>query len=128
MHKFIVRSAGFAMMLTALAAQARDSFDGDRLIVKPYKGDTFETGEYRFGKAELYGYIGDLKDSKHIKGMLLREGGKASDEQKHIIATIAQSQQIDAVIELDGKQQPLVDPKPAAVAAPEAPAATPATP
>src|SRR5436305_8772119 len=108
MHKFLVRTAAFALMLTALAAHARDSFDGDRLIVKPYKGDTFETGEYRFGKAELYGYIGDLKDSKHIKGMLLRDGGKASDEQKHIIATIAQSQQIDAVIELDGKQQPLV--------------------
>jgi len=132
MHKLLVRTAGFALLLSALAAQARDSFDGDRLIVKPYKGDTFETGEYRFGKAELYGYVGDLKDSKHIKGMLLRDGGKASDEQKHIVATIAQSQQIDAVIELDGKQQPLVDPKPAAaVAAPEAataPAATPATP
>jgi hypothetical protein len=131
MHKFLARTAACALLLTAFAAQARDSFDGDRLIVKPYKGDTFETGEYRFGKAELYGYIGDLKDSKHIKGMLLRDGGKASDEQKHIIATIAQSQQIDAVIELDGKQQPLVDPKPAAAAAPEAiaaPAVTPATP
>jgi len=70
-----------------------------------------------------------LKDSKHITGMLLRDGGKATDEQKHIIATIAQSQQIDAVIELDGKQQPLVDPKPApatpAAEAPAAPAATP---
>ena len=128
MHKFITRTAACALLLTAFVAQARDAFDGDRLVVKPYKGDTFETGEYRFGKMELFGYVGDLKDSKHIKGMLLRDGGKASDEQKHIIATIAQSQQIDAVIELDGKQQPLVDPKPApAATAPDAQAAPAAT-
>lgn len=132
MYKFLARTAACALLLTTIGVQARDSFDGDRLVVTPYKGDTFATGEYRFGKAELYGYVGDLKDSKHIRGVLLRDGGKASDEQKHIVATIAQSQQIDAVIELDGKQQPLVDPKPAAaVAAPEvttAPVVTPATP
>jgi len=129
MHRLLARTAACALLLTAFAAQARDSFDGNRLIVKPYKGDTFETGEYRFGKMELFGYVGDLKDSKHITGMLLRDGGKATDEQKHIIATIAQSQQIDAVIELDGKQQPLVDPKPAPAApAAEAPAAPTATP
>ena len=128
MHRFITRTTACALLLTAFVAQARDAFDGDRLVVKPYKGDTFETGEYRFGKMELFGYVGDLKDSKHIKGMLLRDGGKASDEQKHIIATIAQSQQIDAVIELDGKQQPLVDPKPAPAApAPDAQAAPAAT-
>jgi len=125
MHKFLTRAAAGALLLTAIAVQARESFDGDRLIVTPFKNDTFATGDYRFGKAELYGYVGDLKDSKHIKGMLLRDGAKATDEQKHIIATIAQSQQIDAVIELDGKQQPLVDPKPAA--APEAGAAPAAT-
>ena len=117
MHKFITRTAAFALALVAIGAQARDAFDGDRLVVRPYKNDTFETGEYRFGKMELYGYIGDLKDSKHIKGVLLRDGGKATDEQKHIIATITQSQQLDAVIELDGKQQPFVDPKAAAAPA-----------
>lgn len=125
MHKFLIRAAFGALLVAATSAQARDAFDGDRLVVKPFKNDTFATGEYRFGKAELFGYIGDLKDSKHIKGVLLREGDKATDEQKHIIATIAQSQQLDAVIEVDGKQQPLVDPKPAAAAdAGAAPAAT----
>jgi hypothetical protein len=123
MHKFITRTAAFALTLAAFGAQARDAFDGDRVVIKPYKNDTFETGEYRFGKMELFGYIGDLKDSKHIKGMLLRDGGKATDEQKHIIVTIAQAQQVDALIELDGKEQPLVDPK--AAAAPAAPDATP---
>ena len=125
MRKLLARGIAAALMLAALAVHASDAFDGDRLVVKPYKGDTFATGEYRFGKAELFGYVGDLKDTKKIKGMLLRDGGKASDEQKHIIATIAQSQQIDAVIELDGKQQPLVDPK-APAAAPGAAAAAPA--
>jgi len=124
MHKLMIRTFAGALLLTTLCAQARDAFDGERLVVKPFKNDTFETGEYRFGKAELFGYVGELKDSKHIKGMLLRDGGRASDEQKYIIATIAQAQQIDAMIELDGKQQPLVDPRPAAAAA--APAAAPA--
>ena len=122
----LISAAVLAASLFAASAFARDAFDGDRLVVKPFKNDTFETGEYRFGKAELFGYVGDLKDSKHIKGVLLRDGGKATDEQKHIIATIAQSQQLDAVIEVDGKQQPLVDPKAAAPAADAgaAPAAT----
>jgi hypothetical protein len=78
--------------------------------VKPHKGGTFETGEYRFGKAELFGYIGDLKDTRKLTGILLRDGGKATPEQKHALAEIAKEQQLDATIELDGKQQPLVDP------------------
>jgi hypothetical protein len=125
MQKFLARSAACALLLTALCVQARDALDGERLVVKPSKNDTFETGDYRFGKGELWGYVGDLKESKKIKGMLLRDGGKASDEQKHIIATIAQAQQLDAMIELEGKQQALVDPKPAPAADPAAaPAAT----
>ena len=124
MHKFLTRGAACALLLTALCAHARDAFDGERLVVTPFKNDTFQTGDYRFGKGELWGYVGDLKESKKIKGMLLRDGGKATDEQKHIIATIAQAQQLDAVIELDGKQQPLVDPKPTPAADAAAPAAT----
>lgn len=125
MHKFLTPAAACTLMLAALCAHARDAVDGDRLVVKPFKNDTFQTGDYRFGKGELWGYVGDLKESKKIKGVLLRDGGNATDEQKHIIATIAQAQELDAVIELDGKQQPLVDPKPApAAAAPAAPAAT----
>ena len=125
MHRFLTRSAACALLFAAVGASARDAVDGDRLVVKPFKNDTFQTGDYRFGKGELWGYVGDLKESKKIKGVLLRDGGKATDEQKHIIATIAQGQQIDAMIELDGQQQPLVDPKPAAAPAEAAaPAAT----
>jgi len=125
MHKFLVRSAACAFVFAAVSASARDAVDGERLVVKPFKNDTFQTGDYQFGKGELWGYVGDLKETKKIKGMLLRDGGKATDEQKHIIATIAQAQELDAVIELDGKQQPLIDPKPApATDAAAAPAAT----
>lgn len=124
MRKFVTRGAACAVLFTALCAHARDAVDGDRLVLKPFKNNTFEAGEYRFGKAELWGYVGDLKDSKHIKIMLLRDGAKATDEQKHIVATIAQAQQLDAVIELDGKEQPLLDPTPAAASgAAAAPAA-----
>jgi hypothetical protein len=117
MHKVFMRTVALTLALAAVSAQARDALDGSRLVVKPYKNDTFETGEYRFGKAELFGYVGDLKDTKKITAVLLRDGAKASDEQKHLIATIAQAQQLDALIDLDGKEQPLVDPKPAAAPA-----------
>ena len=124
MNQFLTRSIACALLFAAVGASARDAVDGERLVVKPFKNDTFQTGDYQFGKGELWGYVGDLKESKKIKGVLLRDGGKASDEQKHIIATIAQAQQLDAMIELDGKQQPLVDPKPAPAAdAAAAPAA-----
>jgi hypothetical protein len=124
MYKFLIRSAACAFLFAAVSASARDAIDGERLVIKPFKNDSFQTGDYQFGKGELWGYVGELKETKKIKGMLLRDGGKATDEQKHIIATIAQAQQLDAMIELDGKQQALVDPKPAP--APAADAAAPA--
>ena len=127
MHHFLIRSAACAFLFAAMSVSARDAIDGERLVIKPIKNDTFQTGDYQFGKGELWGYVGDLKETKKIKGMLLRDGGKATDEQKHIIATIAQAQELDAMIELDGKQQPLVDPKPAPAPATDAAAAPAAT-
>ena len=103
--------AALALFFCASVAMARDAFDGSRVIIKPYKDGTFEAGEFRFGKAELFGYVGDLKDTKKITGMLLRDSAKATDEQKHVIAEIARSQQLDAIVEVNGKEQPLVDPK-----------------
>jgi hypothetical protein len=116
MRKAISVGTALALLCLALSGYARDSVDGNRVVVTPYKDGTFMTGEYRFGKAELFGYIGDLKDTKKVTGILLRDGNKATAEQKHLIAQIAKAQELDAVIELDGKQQPLVDPTPAAEA------------
>lgn len=109
MRKIIVAAAA-ALAFFAAGIQARDSIDGNRLVVKPYKNGTFEAGEFRFGKAELFGYVGDLKDTKKITGILLRDGDKATPEQRHLIAEIAKAQELEATIELGGKQQPLVDP------------------
>jgi hypothetical protein len=124
MRKMMTTAAALALAFVALGCQARDSIDGSLVVVRPHKDGTFETGEYRFGKAELFGYIGDLKDTKKITGVLMRDGAKATPEQKHALAEIAREQQLDATIELDGKQQPLIDPL-----APPAPAnTTPAAP
>jgi len=116
MRKAISAAGALALLFLGTAGYARDSVDGENVVVRPYKNGTFETGEYRFGKAELFGYIGDLKDRHRVTAILLRDGDKASAEQKHVISEIAQAQQLSAVIELGGKRQPLIDPvAPAAV-------------
>lgn len=118
MRKSTVMSAAIALFFVAGASHARDAINDGNLQVRPIKNSQYEAGEYRFGKAELFGYVGDLKDNKKITGIVLKQGDKASDEQKHIIAETAKTQQIEAFIELDGKLQPLVDPTPAASVAP----------
>ena len=117
MRKTLLAAAA-ALLCVASIGHARDSMDGDRIVVTPYKDGMFATGEFRFGKAELFGYIGDLKDQHKVSALLLRDGNKATAEQKHLLSEIAKAQQLDAIIVLDGKEQPLVDPiAPAAAAA-----------
>lgn len=120
MRKSIVTSAAIALFVLAGASHARDAITDGKLQVKPAKDNQYQVGEYRFGKAELFGYVGDLKDDKKITGIELLQGDKASVEQKHMIAEIAETQHLDAVIDLGGKVQPLVDPTPAAVVVPPA--------
>ena len=120
MRKSVLFSTAVALFSLAGASYARDAINDGKLQIKPVKDNQFEVGEYRFGKAEFFGYVGDLKDSKKITGLLLKQGEKASAEQKHVVFITAQTQQIDAFIELDGKAAPLVE-----EAAPAAPAAAP---
>ncbi len=108
-RKFILLSTAAALSCLASAGYARDAIDNGNLLVKPVGTNQYEVGEYRFGKAEFFGYVGDLKDSKKITGILLKRGDKASAEQKHIVAETAKTQQIDSFIELDGKIVPLAD-------------------
>ena len=121
MRKSILLSTAVALFCLAGASHARDPINDGKLQVKPIKDNQFEVGEYRFGKAEFFGYVGDLTDSKKITGVVLKQGEKASVEQKHVIFVTAQTQHIDAFIELDGKVAPLAED-----AAPAAPAAAPA--
>jgi hypothetical protein len=112
MRKFIAVSFAAISLAAASLAFARDPIRDGKLQVMPAKGDRFEAAEYTLGKAELWGYVSDLKDSKKITGIMLLHGDKATDMQKHLIAITAKAQQLDAFIDLDGKTQPLVDPTP----------------
>jgi hypothetical protein len=95
------------------------------------------------GKAELYGLMGDMRDSEHITGIVLKRGG--SDEQRRVIGSIAKTLGLKS-FEQDGGdlkeipqpvtpppappiEQPAATEQPAAVpaTATEQPAATPAT-
>ncbi len=118
MRKFITILFAISSLCIAAAGFARDPIDDGRLQVKPYKTDRFEAAEYILGKAEFFGYVGDLKDSKKITGIVLLKGDRASDEQKHVVAITAKAQNLEAFIDLDGKVQPLIDPTPAASAVP----------
>lgn len=120
MRKFIVSSIAAVVALSASLAFARDPIHDGKLEVKPAKDDHFEAAEYTLGKAELYGYVSDLKDTKKITGILLLRGDKATDRQKHLIAITAKAQQLESFIDMDGKVQPLVDPTPSPDAAPPA--------
>ena len=117
MRNFIIAAAAAAALVAAAGAGAREIADG-KLQVRPTKDGKYKTDVAILGKAEFYGYAGDFVQDKKINGILLKDGAQATDEQKHIIAITAKTLGIDALIELDGKQQPLVDPTPAAAATP----------
>ncbi len=112
MRKLILAAtAAVAVFATSLAV-ARDPIHDGRLEIKPAKDDHFEAAEYTLGKAELYGYLSDLRETKKITGILLQRGDKATPNQKHLIAISAKALSLEAFIDLDGKVQPLIDPTP----------------
>jgi hypothetical protein len=122
MHKSIMAAAAAALLVSATAFAAADAIDNGNLLVKPAKNNTFATGGYVLGKAELFGYIGELKDSRQITGIVLRDADRATPEQKHLLVVTAQAQKIDALVDAHGKLEPLADPTPPAPAAPATPA------
>src|SRR4051794_21260033 len=113
----IILAAAVAAFALGSAAHARDVQDG-KLQVKPSKDGKYIVDAAKLGKAEFFGYVGDYVDNKKITGIMLRDGGNATDEQKHIVALTAKTQKIDAFIEIGGKEQTLIDPVPAAAEAP----------
>ena len=120
MRKLVLASMAAVAVLATSLAFARDPIHDGKLEIKPAKDDHFEAAEYTLGKAELYGYVSDLKETKKITGIVLLRGDKASTNQKHLIAITAKAQSIDAFIDLDGKVQPLTDPTPSPDTAPPA--------
>jgi hypothetical protein len=110
---------GTVLMAATFGVAARAIVDG-RLQVEPASDNRYIVDNSKLGKAEFFGFVGDFVASKKITGILLLKGDKATDEQKHVIAITAQTQAIEAFIDLGGKVQPLVDPTPSKPATPPA--------
>ncbi len=129
MKKTTAWIAALAFGLAAAGgAQARSDIRDGNAMVKPEKNARYSIDGVTMGKAELYGYIGDLRDTDHITGIVLKKGG--DDEQRHIIATIAKTLGLKS-FEQDGRElkeipQPQTPPPAPAIENP-APAAAPAS-
>lgn len=98
-----------ALLLTGIA-HAGDIRDG-RAIVTPAEDNRYEINGYTFGKAELFGYISELKETRKITGIVLkngrRESNKATDEQRHSVASIGNTLQLETFTEDGGERMPL---------------------
>lgn len=101
MNKMMAWLAALALVLAGGLAQARSDIRDGNALIKPEKNARYSIDGFTMGKAELYGYIGDLRDSQHITGIVLKKGG--DDEQRHIIATIAKALGLKS-FEQDGRE------------------------
>lgn len=101
MNKIIVGLAALALAFAGGVASARSDIKDGNAMVKPEKNARYSIDGATMGKAELYGYIGDLRDTDHITGIVLKKGG--DDEQRHIIATIAKTLGLKSY-EQDGRE------------------------
>lgn len=120
--KIVVASLLALSMAPAFAI--KDVRDG-KVIIYPVKDDHFKVNEYSsMPKAQLYGYVGDLRDSQGLKTIVLKRANKATPEQLNSISSIARHLNINAVDE-DGNNliKPMAEPAPAAPAQPAAAAA-----
>ncbi|MEO7065071.1 MAG: hypothetical protein ABI082_15015 [Dokdonella sp.] len=117
--KNLMRGALLALGLaTMTAAFARsDVVDGNAMI-KPVNADKYSIDGTIMGKAELYGYIGDLRDREHLTGLALKRGG--NDAQRQVIGSIARALQLKA-FEQDGRDLKSIDLPPAAPTPPPPP-------
>jgi len=97
-------------LFLSTAVQAGDIRDG-RAIVTPAKQDRYTIDGYTFGKAELFGYISELKETKKITGLVLKNGAreknKASDEQRNSIVSIGSTLQLETFTLESGDLTPL---------------------
>lgn len=91
-----VLSLGLA--LTSFVVARSDVHDGNAMVA-PAKSDRYSIDGSTMGKAELFGYLSDLKDREHLTGVVLKRGG--NDDQRKVIASIAKTLQLKA-FEQDG--------------------------
>lgn len=110
--KILLRGAVLALGLAVMAgASARSDVDNGNAMIKPVKGDKYSIDGSIMGKAELYGYIGDLRDREHLTGLVLKRGG--DDAQRQVIGSIARAMELKA-FEQDGRDLKPIDLPPTA--------------
>ncbi len=116
MNKMILRGVALAMGLAAMTgAHARPDVRDGNAIVNAVRGNKYSIDGATMGKAELFGYISDLKDREHLTGLLIK--GAVSSEQRQSIASIARTLQLKAFEQGDAGLQSIDLPSAAPVPA-----------
>ncbi|MEO8458931.1 MAG: hypothetical protein ABI451_00240 [Dokdonella sp.] len=113
-----------AFALLCAGAIARDVRDG-KVDIRPAKGDDkFEVNGFIMGKAQLFGYISDLKANEGLKTVVFKLSSRGTAEQRRAVGSIARTLDVEAVDEDGNDLKALATPPPpAAPAVPAAPAA-----
>lgn len=102
----LIRGLVIGLVLAGVAMAGDTVVDG-RLQVTALRDGKYGVENFKLGKAELLGYVGDQVDTKKCTGVTLKHGEQANAEQKHVIVEIAQYWKIDAFIEQGGEVKPL---------------------
>lgn len=119
MVKTILRMAMLALVLVAAgSAFARSDVRDGNAMVKPVGEDKYSIDGFQMGKAELFGYISELKETQALSGVVLKRGG--NDEQRRVIGSIARTLQLKA-FEQDGRELNAIDLPPEAPTPPAPP-------
>ncbi|MGA9341685.1 MAG: hypothetical protein WBV61_05060 [Rhodanobacteraceae bacterium] len=95
---------GLALVPVAQIVAASDVESGNAMV-KPAAHDRYSIDGFVMGKAELFGYISDLKDREHLSGLVLRRGG--SDAQRSAIGSIANTLKLKAFEQDGGDLKPI---------------------
>jgi hypothetical protein len=108
MKKFICGMVIALGLVAAGGASARSDVRDGNALVQPGKNQKYSIDGFTMGKAELFGYISDLKDREHLTGIVLKRGG--DDEQRKVIGSIARTLQLKAFEQEDGELKPIDQP------------------
>jgi hypothetical protein len=108
MKKFICGMVIALGLVVAGGASARSDVRDGNALVQPGKNQKYSIDGFTMGKAELFGYISDLKDREHLTGIVLKRGG--DDEQRKVIGSIARTLQLKAFEQDDGELKPIDQP------------------
>jgi hypothetical protein len=123
--RFVTKALVVALSLSAAGAAIARDIEDNKLLVYPMKDGKYKVTDVIGDKVTFYGVAAEVWERKHVTGILLKKGENATAEQKHSVYVTARQLKIDAFIEIDGKEQPLVEAAPAPAPAP-APQAAPA--